>query len=58
MASEKAVKCAHPLCSCVTTSGKYCSASVRQRKRRRRSLVRAHTPDAKARRTSHQFLIG
>jgi hypothetical protein len=26
MASEKAVKCSHPLCSCVTTSGKYCSA--------------------------------
>jgi hypothetical protein len=26
MASEKAEKCAHPLCSCVTTSGKYCSA--------------------------------
>jgi hypothetical protein len=26
MASEKAEKCAHLLCSCVTTSGKYCSA--------------------------------
>ena len=26
MVSEKAEKCAHPLCSCVTTSGKYCSA--------------------------------
>jgi hypothetical protein len=26
MASEKAEKCAHPLCSCVTMSGKYCSA--------------------------------
>jgi hypothetical protein len=26
MVSEKTEKCAHPLCSCVTTSGKYCSA--------------------------------
>ena len=26
MVSEKAEKCAHPLCSCVATSGKYCSA--------------------------------
>jgi hypothetical protein len=26
MLSEKAEKCAHPLCSCVATSGKYCSA--------------------------------
>jgi hypothetical protein len=50
MDSTKAEKCAHPLCSCVATSGKYCSApSVKQRKRRRRSLARVHTPDAKAR---------
>src|ERR1035438_2483926 len=26
MDSTKAEKCAHPLCSCVATSGKYCSA--------------------------------
>ena len=26
MDSMKAEKCAHPLCSCVATSGKYCSA--------------------------------
>ena len=26
MDNTKAVKCAHPVCSCVTTSGKYCSA--------------------------------
>jgi hypothetical protein len=32
--------------------------SVKQRKRRRRSLARAHTPDAKASRTSHHFIIG
>jgi hypothetical protein len=25
MAPVKAEKCAHPVCSCVTTSGKYCS---------------------------------
>ena len=25
MATAKAAKCAHPICSCVTTSGKYCS---------------------------------
>ncbi len=25
MTSEKAQKCAHPVCSCVATSGKYCS---------------------------------
>jgi osmotically-inducible protein OsmY len=32
--------------------------SVKQRKRRRRSLARVHTPDAKARRTSHHFITG
>jgi hypothetical protein len=26
MTSETAKKCAHPVCSCMTTSGKYCSA--------------------------------
>src|SRR5580765_1620415 len=26
MASAKAEKCAHPVCSCLTTSGKYCSS--------------------------------
>jgi metallothionein len=25
MAATKSEKCAHPVCSCVTTSGKYCS---------------------------------
>ena len=25
MAPENAVKCAHPVCSCVATSDKYCS---------------------------------
>ena len=25
MSSPKGEKCAHPVCSCVTTSGKYCS---------------------------------
>ena len=25
MAPAKPQKCAHPVCSCVTTSGKYCS---------------------------------
>ena len=25
MSAAKAVKCAHPVCSCLTTSGKYCS---------------------------------
>ncbi len=25
MTAEKAEKCAHPICSCMTTSGKYCS---------------------------------
>ena len=25
MATAKGEKCAHPVCSCVTTSGKYCS---------------------------------
>jgi hypothetical protein len=25
MAPEIAEKCAHPVCSCLTTSGKYCS---------------------------------
>jgi len=25
MSSPKAEKCAHPVCSCTTTSGKYCS---------------------------------
>ncbi len=25
MAAAKGVKCAHPVCSCTTTSGKYCS---------------------------------
>jgi hypothetical protein len=25
MAPEKAEKCAHPVCSCPTTSGKFCS---------------------------------
>ena len=25
MANEKPEKCAHPVCSCLTTSGKYCS---------------------------------
>jgi hypothetical protein len=25
MAAVKAEKCAHPVCSCLTTSGKYCS---------------------------------
>jgi hypothetical protein len=32
--------------------------SVKQRKRHRRSLARVHTPDAKARRTSHHIIIG
>jgi hypothetical protein len=26
MAATKATKCAHPVCTCMTTSGKYCSA--------------------------------
>lgn len=26
METAKAEKCAHPICSCITTSGKYCSA--------------------------------
>ena len=26
MATEKVHKCKHPICSCVITSGKYCSA--------------------------------
>lgn len=26
MTDEKGYKCAHPVCSCVITSGKYCSA--------------------------------
>jgi hypothetical protein len=26
MDNMKTEKCAHPICSCVTTSGKYCSA--------------------------------
>jgi hypothetical protein len=62
MLSEKAEKCAHSLCSCVATSGKYCSAecqateqSVKQRKRRRRSLARVYTPDAKARKPERGF---
>jgi len=25
MAAETATKCAHPVCSCVITTGKYCS---------------------------------
>ena len=25
MASAKVEKCAHPVCSCIATSGKYCS---------------------------------
>jgi hypothetical protein len=25
MASSKAKKCAHPICSCLTTEGEYCS---------------------------------
>jgi len=25
MAAESATKCAHPVCSCLTTHGKYCS---------------------------------
>jgi hypothetical protein len=25
MTTQKAEKCAHPICSCVPTSGKYCS---------------------------------
>jgi hypothetical protein len=25
MAAENATKCAHPICSCLTTEGKYCS---------------------------------
>src|SRR5271156_4022400 len=25
MANETGVKCAHPICSCLTTTGKYCS---------------------------------
>ena len=25
MATTKGQKCAHPVCSCITTSGKYCS---------------------------------
>jgi hypothetical protein len=25
MAAENATKCAHPVCSCLTTTGKYCS---------------------------------
>jgi hypothetical protein len=25
MTTAKAKKCAHPVCSCMTTSGKYCS---------------------------------
>jgi hypothetical protein len=25
MADAKSQKCAHPVCSCLTTSGKYCS---------------------------------
>ena len=25
MATTKGEKCAHPVCSCITTSGKYCS---------------------------------
>ena len=27
MAPAQGEKCAHPACSCVTTSGKYCSAA-------------------------------
>jgi hypothetical protein len=26
MDTAKAEKCAHPICTCMTTSGKYCSA--------------------------------
>ena len=33
MASAKAEKCAHPVCSCLTTSGKYCSTECEAMKK-------------------------
>jgi hypothetical protein len=30
MNATKTEKCAHPLCTCIATSGKYCSAECQQ----------------------------
>jgi len=34
MANEQSHKCAHPVCSCMITSGKYCSAQCEAMEKR------------------------
>ncbi|SRR5713226_4029461 len=57
MPPTKTEKCAHPVCSCVTTSGKYCSTEGEATEK---TPDIACPPDAKAKRTSpslHHRLI-
>jgi hypothetical protein len=56
MATAKAEKCAHPVCSCVTTSGKYCSTQCEAMERRRTSIVRADTPAARVKRPNKKLV--
>ena len=57
MATAKGEKCAHPVCSCITTSGKYCSAQCEamERDAGHRLFVRTHAA-AKAKRPSWNVL--
>lgn len=57
MAAAKAEKCARPLCSYVTTTGKYCSAQSKLWKKRRTSIVRANTRHVTAKRLNKKFIL-
>jgi hypothetical protein len=48
MTTAKAEKCAHPVCSCLTTSGKYYSVECEAKERRGTPIVCANKSDAKA----------
>ena len=50
MATTKGEKCAHPVCSCITTSGKYCSTQCEALEKTPDMIVRADTWAAKAKR--------